>query len=79
MTIHELKILPEYFNAVKSGVKKFECRINDRDYRSGDILHLREWQIKYTGNDIKAKVTYILSDEQFTKPSMVIMSIEVIK
>lgn len=77
--IHELKILPEYFSAVKNGAKKFECRINDRDYRVGDILHLREWQIKYTGNDIKAQVTYILSDEQFTKPNMVIMSIEVIK
>lgn len=31
-TIHELKILPEYFEAVVSGDKRFEIRKNDRNY-----------------------------------------------
>lgn len=77
--IHELKILPEFYNAVKNGKKKFECRINDRDYRVGDILKLNEWNGQFTSQSLKAQITYILSDEQFTKSNMVIMSIEVIK
>ena len=39
--IIELKILPEYFEAVKSGKKTFELRKNDRDFCVGDILILR--------------------------------------
>ena len=39
---HDLKILPEHFNAVADGRKPFEVRRNDWDYQVGDILHLRE-------------------------------------
>lgn len=38
--IHELKILPEYFEAVTSGRKQFEIRKNDRDFKVGDQLIL---------------------------------------
>lgn len=43
-TIHELKILPEYFEAVVSGNKRFEIRKDDRNYKKGDILRLNECQ-----------------------------------
>lgn len=57
---HELKILPEYFEAVTSGRKRFEIRKNDRDYKVGDLLYLREWNAdEFTGNSYKAEVTYI--------------------
>lgn len=79
MTIHHLKILPEFFQAVKAGIKKFECRINDRDYTVGDILDLKEWDGNYTGNHLRVKVTYMLSDTQYVKNDNVIMSIEAIK
>jgi hypothetical protein len=70
---HELKTWPEYFQAVKAGIKTFELRKNDRDYKVGDTLLLREWKPegysdvspneligKYTGDALKVQVTYIL-------------------
>ena len=65
MKTHELKILPQYFQAVWHGTKTFELRKDDRDYQRGDILILREWDgEKYTGSAICAKVTYILQDAE---------------
>lgn len=63
MTIHELKILPEYYDAVRCGDKRFEIRKNDRDYHKGDILRLKEWDgEKYTGEELDALVRYVLYD-----------------
>ncbi len=65
MKKHELKILPQYFQAVWSGIKTFELRKDDRDYQRGDILVLREWDgEKYTGSAICVKVTYILQNAE---------------
>ena len=59
--VHELKILPEYFDAVRCGDKRFEIRKNDRNYHRGDILRLKEWDgEKYTGEEIDVLVRYIL-------------------
>lgn len=40
---HELKIIPPFYDDVKSGVKTFEVRRNDRNFQVGDLLHLKEW------------------------------------
>ncbi len=65
---HELKLLPQYFNDVENGIKNFEIRKNDRDYKVGDTLLLREWskETGYTGKEIERKVDYIhKGDGQF--------------
>lgn len=65
MKIHELKILSQYFIEVKSGRKNFELRKNDRNYQTGDILVLNEWNNTakcYAGNWVRVRATYILED-----------------
>ena len=48
-----LKILPEYYEAVKCGDKTFEVRLNDRDYQVNDVLHLQEFNNgAYTGHEL---------------------------
>lgn len=65
------KIWPEYFEAVHSGKKNFELRLNDFDVNEGDVLVLEEWDPetkKYTGRSCERTVTYVASfklDELF--------------
>lgn len=78
---HELKIYPKYFEDVISGKKKFEIRKNDRKYRVGDILILKEWDnIKYSGREARAEVIYLI-DDKFAgiQPGYVVMGIELIR
>jgi hypothetical protein len=57
---HELKIRPEYFEAVVFGRKGFEIRKNDRGFKVGEWLHLMEWEReKYTGRDAHVQITYV--------------------
>lgn len=63
MTTHELKSWPDFFEPILSGAKKFELRINDRDFQVGHILRLREYDDRkgqYTGREITKRVTYLL-------------------
>lgn len=56
------KIHPIYFDAIVSGKKKYELRLNDFDVQEGDVLLLEEWDPdikKYTGRSIKKRVTYV--------------------
>ena len=62
MTTHDLKIWPQYFDAVSDGKKRAELRKNDRDYQEGDVLNLREFDPKtdrYTGRCVTAVVTHV--------------------
>lgn len=75
--IHYLKTYIEFFQATKKGDKNFELRIDDRDYRVGDILVLEEYAkgIGYTvSEDIWVKVIYILSKQPYVPKGYVCMS-----
>ena|SRR5437868_2348434 len=59
---HDLKILPEYFAEVFKDKKTAEIRFDDRDFRIGDTMVLREWKPRkkeYTGRKIIVKITGI--------------------
>ena len=75
---HNLKIFPQYFEAIKYGEKTFEVRKKDRNYQVGDYLILQEWDgMTCSGREITAKVTYILDDPLYCKSNMIIMAIDV--
>lgn len=60
--VHEVKIEPEYFEKVISGLKTFEVRLNDRNYKKGDLLVLREWKNKvYTGRSVQVNILDVYS------------------
>ncbi|MCR6515317.1 DUF3850 domain-containing protein [Clostridium sp. LY3-2] len=58
--IHELKILPEYYESVKNGEKRFEIRKNDRSYKVGDLIKLNEFDRDYTGRSSVYEIIYKL-------------------
>lgn len=77
MRQHMLKCYPQYFEAVRNGIKNFECRYNDRDFKVGDELLLREYDPKqgYTDRCIARKIIYVLSDFTGLKDGYVILEL----
>jgi len=77
--IHELKIWPEYYKAVRDGRKTFEIRKNDRNFKVGDHLTLKEYDpetANYTGEELTVSVSYIMDNQPFVPEGFVVMSIE---
>lgn len=59
--VHLIKIKSEYYKAVLEGKKKFELRIDDRNYQVGDIVQLMEIEGEmFTGYFTEVKITYVL-------------------
>ncbi|RTP20559.1 DUF3850 domain-containing protein [Enterobacter roggenkampii] len=74
---HNLKIWPEYFAAVRDGLKRAELRWNDREYQAGDILDLCEWdpnEEAFTGDFISVTVTHVAELGQWM-PGYVLLSV----
>lgn len=61
--IHELKILPQYFEEVWNDNKNFELRKDDILYQIGDKMKLLEYNgEKFTGRYIVKTISYLLKD-----------------
>ena len=76
--VHELKTWSKYFKAVIEGRKTFDFRVNDKDFKEGDTLILKEWDpdIKgYTGAEATFEVGFILQGEFGLSPDQCIMSL----
>lgn len=81
--VHQLKIFPNYFEDVISGKKRFEFRINDRNFKVHDFLALNEYDYEkktYTGRSCLVYVDYIMDCNTAEgvpalKDNLVIMSI----
>lgn len=64
---HTLKTWPGEWEAVARGDKRHEVRVNDRDYKVGDTLILKEWipigedctEGEFTGRAVMRTIAYI--------------------
>lgn len=70
---HKLKTDRDYFFAIREGIKTFEIRKNDRNFKVNDILVLQETvysgkqmaagsPLDYTGRELRLLVTFVMSD-----------------
>lgn len=76
--IHPLKTWPKFFREVASGTKNFEIRKNDRGFKVGDYLNLREYNPdsqRYTGHQLICEVRYILRNGFGVKKGYIAMAI----
>mgnify|MGYP003677871501 CR=1 FL=1 len=76
---HELKILPPFFIELINGNKNFEIRKDDRDYKVGDTIILREFNDgTYTGRECSRKISFLLrgAEQYGLKNGFVILSIK---
>jgi hypothetical protein len=60
---HYVKCRAMFFEDAAAGIKSFELRINDRDYRVGDILHMTEYKDGHnTERFIEEEIVYMLEE-----------------
>lgn len=70
MSVHELKCDPVPFVYSSAGLKPFEIRKNDRDFKTHDVIVLNEtvysavdmangFPLQYTGNSLRYMITSV--------------------
>lgn len=84
--IHAKKVLPEFFDALRSGAKRFDLRREDPDepsYAVGDYLALNEYDPgrhatqddQFTGRCMLFEITYVLRDTEWLQPDCAALSL----
>lgn len=73
LIVHELLIQDKYFNDIKSGIKKFEIRRNNRDYCVGNVLALENIKTKEV---IRKEIEYITDVSIYNLPNIIILGIK---
>lgn len=64
--VHELKDWPEYFEPLARGLKTFEIRRNDRQFKVGDEVRLIEKELGSdpTGREARFVISYLTDFQQ---------------
>jgi ASC-1-like (ASCH) protein len=81
------KCWSEFFEAVRSGKKRFDVRLADFRCKPGDFLVLEEWNPKtrqYTGRELKRKISFVLktnelgfwSQKEIQEKGLLVLSLE---
>lgn len=65
ITVHELKTLPKFFDAVEQLSKKAELRLNDRDFHVGDYVKLIRLDGSALPRTITCQITHIVHGGQY--------------
>jgi len=77
---HDVKLSANWWTDIVSGLKKFELRKNDRDYRVNDKILMNEYKDgEPTGRSILADITYMLEDYTGLTEGYAILGIELIE
>ena len=77
--VYQLRLPGSCYEDTKHGIKSFELRKKDKEYRKGDILELMEFtEGRHTGRVIRAEITYILDDYTGLEEGYCIMAIRVL-
>lgn len=87
--VHWLKCDPEPFDAVTGKIKRFEIRLNDRDYQPGDLLVIERFDRYanfpegcYSGEWALLRVLYVLpgflGGQYGIQPGYVALSIDLL-
>jgi ribosomal protein S17 len=81
--VHDKKVWPKYYEAIRDGSKTFELRKEDDcRYDIGDLLILREWTPitkTYTGYITVAVITYVLRGVEHLAPGYAALGIKVLQ
>lgn len=91
-TVHLLRTWPDHFGAIRDGRKRAELRRDDRGFRVGDLLDLREfrptsfapdegargrWHGEFTGQRLTVRVTHKLEGPRWgLEAGYAVLSIE---
>ena len=83
--IHVKKVMPEYFEALRTGRKRFELRREEEDepsFNVGDFLAVNEYDPTlealaecYTGRCLLFEILYVLRGHELQQPGTVILSL----
>ena len=80
MQLHQLKTLPEHFQAVWDRKKRAELRKDDRNFAVGDDLLLQEWKNdRYTGRAMLCVVKHKLVGGPWLAEGYAMLSIRVLE
>lgn len=79
MKTHELKINQQYLKLIIDGRKNWEVRKNDRNFKEGETIIVKEYLPEtnsYTGREAEGTILYVFSTNEMLKPGYVILSVK---